>query len=81
MCCVPLGMAAMGASLIDVCGKLVQLNRAGTTTTMDELDSVAPVCRDAFRDGVVSQIIEKGHVLQICARRSGQTDLSLHDAW
>ncbi len=69
---VPLGMAAMGALFIDVRGKLVQLNRAGTTTTMDELDSVAPVCRNAFHDGVVSHIIEKRHVLQICARRSGQ---------
>ena len=69
---VPFGMAAVGASLVDVCGKLVQLNRAGATTTMCELNSIAPVCRNAFHDGAVSQMIEKGHVFQICARRSGQ---------
>ena len=63
MCSVPLGMAAMGALLIDVGGQLVQLNRAGATTAMDELDPVAPVCRNAFRDGAVSQVIKKGHVL------------------
>ena len=59
---VPLGMAAMGALLIDVCGQLVQLNRAGATTPMDELNPVAPVCGNAFHDGAVSQVIKKGHV-------------------
>ena len=48
---------------INVGGKMVQLNRAGTTTAVDELESVTPVCRDAFHDGVVSQIIKKRHVL------------------
>ena len=38
---VPLGMAAMGALLINVCGQLVQLNRAGATTAMDEFNPVA----------------------------------------
>ena len=51
---VPLGMAAMGALLIDVGGQLVQLNRAGATTAMDELNPVAPACGNAFRNGAVS---------------------------
>ena len=59
---VPLGMAAMGALLINVGGQLV-LRRAGATTAMDELYRVAPVCGNAFHDGAVSHVIKKGHVL------------------
>ena len=62
----------MGASFIDVGGKLAQLNRAGTTTAVDKLESVTPVCRDAFHEGVVSKVVKKWHVLQVCARGSGQ---------
>ena len=47
---VPFGMAEMGATFIDASRQLVQLDRAGTTTAVDELESVALVCRNALRD-------------------------------
>ena len=69
---VPLGMAAMGALFINVGGQLVQLNRAGPPTTVDEFEPAAPVCRNSFHDGAVSQIFKKGHVLETSARESSQ---------
>ena len=65
-------MAAVGATFFDASGKLVQFNRAGTTTAVDELESVTLVCRNALHDGVVGQVVKEWHVLQVCARGSRQ---------
>ena len=65
---VALRMAAVGASLIDVCSKLVQLDRASTPTTMNQLKSQALICRNAPQNGIVSHGIKKRHVLQVSAR-------------
>ena len=68
----PLGWPQWGATFFDASRKLVQFNRAGTTTAVDELDSIALVCRNALHDGVVGQIIEEWHILQVSAPGSRQ---------